>query len=439
MKKIYLAAAAAVLVCSLSVRAQEMRTAQEIAAEMAPGWNLGNTLEGTRPWAGAALFNNKGGVESETAWQSTRTTPEIIQYVKAQGFRSVRIPCAWAFGHIADASDYTIDEAWMNRVHEIVDYCLDEGLYVILNDHWDGGWLENNIGNNSSKQKNKEILKRLWNQIAESFADYDDHLLFAGLNEPNASNAAETANLLELERVFIDAVRETGGNNASRVLVVQGPNTDISNTYLYYDSLPDDSAPDRLIMEVHYYTPWQFCGMTKDESWGRYVNYWGEGYTPAGSNRGYKDGEEEMHHLFGLMKEKFTDYGIPVIIGEYACNWKYVREPNDDQAMHDSSVKHFYKELNTLCRQYGMISYAWDTNNPVRPTSTIIDRKYRQIYGEPMLEGIREAYSNSGIENVAADGENDDPAWYTIQGIRLDRHPDRPGLYIHKGRKILLR
>ena len=195
-------------------------TAMQVAEQMAPGWNLGNTLE-----AGNNAYNYKNsGIGTETSWQPTKTSQAVIDYVKSLGFRSIRIPCAWVMGHISNASNYTIDSRWMERVKEVVDYCINAGLYVILNDHWDGGWLENNIASNdaSLKAKNHEVLKSIWTQIAETFKDYDEHLLFAGLNEPNADNQAATDNLLAYEQTFIDAVRATGGNNARRILVVQG-------------------------------------------------------------------------------------------------------------------------------------------------------------------------------------------------------------------------
>ena len=119
------------------------KSAMEVVNAMSPGWNLGNTFEASS--GQGALFNNKAGLNAETSWQGTKTTPELIEFVKAQGFRSVRIPCAWVLGHISDATQYTIDKDWMARVKEVVDYCIKADLYVVLNDHWDGGWLEEHI------------------------------------------------------------------------------------------------------------------------------------------------------------------------------------------------------------------------------------------------------------------------------------------------------
>ena len=107
------------------------QTAKDVAQRMMPGWNLGNTLEAGKSWEGVTTFSNKGGLGSETAWQPTKTTQAIIDYVKSLGFRSVRIPCAWVWGHIADAENYTIDATWMKRVKEVVDYCINADLYVL--------------------------------------------------------------------------------------------------------------------------------------------------------------------------------------------------------------------------------------------------------------------------------------------------------------------
>jgi len=158
-------------------------SAAELAKLMYPGWNLGNTLEG----ANGNYTDQNMGVGTETHWQNTKTTQEVINYVKSLGFRSVRIPCNWVNGHIIDSSNSTIDPAWIARVKDIVDYCIISGLYVVLNDHYDGGWIESD-GFSSLDESHvaaKEAkLKRIWTQIAEAFKHYDEHLLFAGLNEP---------------------------------------------------------------------------------------------------------------------------------------------------------------------------------------------------------------------------------------------------------------
>lgn len=211
----------------------------------------------------------------------------MIDFVKAQGFKSVRIPCSWVMGHITDAEKCTIDPAWMKRVKEVVDYCIKDGLYVIINQHWDGGWIEHNgFTADTDVEGTKAKLTKIWTQIATAFKDYDEHLIFAGMNEPGVGGGTgsiievnELSNrLAEYEQTFINAVRRvTGGNNALRILVIQGPHTDIDDTMGNdYISKITDTADNRLMMEVHFYGPYQFCQMEEDAYWGKQWYYWGK-------------------------------------------------------------------------------------------------------------------------------------------------------------------
>lgn len=369
--------------------------ARELAKLMYPGWNLGNTLEGGNS---AHLFTNNGGLGAETSWQSTKTSLAIIQYVKSLGFNSVRIPCAWAMGHISNAATYEIDKAWMDRVQEIVDYCVQSDMIVLLNDHWDGGWLENNIKDNNKKAENKKILAALWKQIAERFRDYDDHLLFAGLNEPNAENQTQTDNLIEFEQVFIDAVRATGGRNATRTLVVQGPTTNIDHTCNFYKQMPTDPAGDgHLMMEIHYYDPWQFWGMEADESWGKMFFYWGSGNHQSGSkhNPSWDCEESYMDKQLTLMQTNFVNKGIPVIIGEFGANWRNISSiSGESQAKHDASIKTHYYTLYKLAKDKGMVPMVWDVNscnqNGVKGNMTVINRTKLSVWNTNAMNGMTE-------------------------------------------------
>lgn len=285
--------------------------AKTLAKKMNLGINLGNTLE---------------AIGGEMAWGAPKTTEEIIKYFKQSGFNAVRIPCSW-HQHLVDKENYIVSDRWMNRVKEVVDYVVDNDMYAILNIHWDQGWLENDIPNGYSEAVNAE-QHAIWTQIATTFRDYDEHLLFAGTNEPNVENASHMETLLRYEQTFVDAVRATGGRNAYRVLVFQGPSTDIDKTVNLMTNLPEDTVEDRLIAEVHYYTPWQFCGMNKDESWGKMMYFWGD------DQKGYATGSYAGKWLSGYnesfvasqmqkMKTKFWDKGIPVIIGEFSvCTTK---------------------------------------------------------------------------------------------------------------------
>ncbi|MEO7690952.1 MAG: glycoside hydrolase family 5 protein, partial [Sphingomonas sp.] len=183
-------------------------SATDLAAHIKLGWNAGNTLEAS------------GG---ETAWGNPRITQALMNKVKALGFDAVRLPCAW--DQYADKKTAKISETWLKRVKEVVQYCMNANLYVLLNIHWDGGWLETHI-NAASKDAVAQKQKAFWEQIATTLRDFDERLMFASANEPSADKADQIPALLAYHQTFIDAVRSTGGKNAHRVLVIQGPSTD---------------------------------------------------------------------------------------------------------------------------------------------------------------------------------------------------------------------
>ncbi len=454
MKHFYRAALLAVVMLmagEMSAQDGLDRSAMDVVNDMSPGWNLGNTFEATTSWTGGALWNNKGGLGAETGWQDTKTSQAVIDFVKSLGFKSIRIPCAWAYGHISDASNYTIDAAWMARVKEVVDYCINDGLYVVLNDHWDGGWLEEKMkdSNAANIAKNKGILKLLWTQIANAFKDYDEHLLFAGLNEPGADNQASTNNLIQYNQTFVDAVRATGGNNAKRVLVVQGPSTNIDHTCNFMNGkMPNDIVPGKLAIEVHYYNPWQFWGMENDESWGKVFYYWGNGNHHSGSTHNATWGEEkDMKDQLQKMKTYFVDKGYPVVIGEFGANWRDISKlSNESQEKHNASIKAHYKELHRLCKEMGgMVPMTWDINsrsqNGTKGTMTIVDRKNLTVYGKYALEGINEIYprpSEDGVSSVTIQNV-DDNAIFNLQGMRVNESQmTKGGIFIKGGRKIIV-
>ena len=379
------------------------RTAAEIAAAMYPGWNLGNTMEGGN---NSDSWKNTG-ISSETSWQSTKTTQEIISLVKANGFRSVRIPCAWVMGHITDADNCTIDSEWMSRVKEVVGYCLNEGLYVIVNQHWDGGWMEHDgFTENADVDAKKTQLIKIWIQIATEFKDYDEHLLFGGLNEPGVggkysdgsalvSVAKMSERLAVYEQAFIDAVRATGGNNASRVLIVQGPNTNIDNFCdNNYMSKISDSVSDRLMVEVHYYDPYQFTGLDSDADWGKMYYYWGKGNKGSDSSRICPDkyNEDYVSAQMKKMKENFVDKGYPVLVGEFGANQRFA--PGKDAA-HDASIKAYYKAVTKCSIENGCVPVVWDTNYTSYPSMTIFGRAACKVFNDNMLSGIQDAVSSS--------------------------------------------
>ena len=442
--------------------------AQQLAYYMAPGWNLGNTMEAG---SNTNLDTNKGGLAAETAWQSTKTTQGIIDMVKAQGFKSIRIPCSWVMGHISDAATTQIDAAWMARVKEIVDYAIKADMYVIINDHWDGGWLEDSFKDVSEAtvSKNSAKLAVVWKQIAEEFKDYDERLLFAGLNEPaHSSGLAASAYVQALktyEETFIKTVRATGGNNAKRVLIVQGPATSIDDTYNAFGEMPSDEAEKRLMLEIHSYDPWTFCGLEQDESWGKMQYYWGTDHTLSGAgNRNATSNEKDLLTLFQKMK-KYTDAGIPVVMGEYGANHRNVKSiKGQNQKKHDEAVAFWYEKATRYAMECGMIPFAWDLNYTGYPTFSLFDRSKEAVLDwsssstnikvNGALEGIqkgaeagREGYnkyyapSSTGIQNVSQEKIPSNEIVYNLQGMKVaeDGIPKNApkGIYIYKGKKIV--
>ena len=365
------------------------KTAMDIAKLMYPGWNLGNTME-----AGSSdnLWKNVG-IDTEMGWQSTKTTQQVIDLVKAQGFKSVRIPCAWVMGHITDAENCTIDPAWMKRVKEVVDYCISDGLYVIINQHWDGGWMEHNGFTSATDiEKTKSQLTKIWTQIATTFRDYDEHLIFAGLNEPGVGagtgniigKADLAARLAIYEQTFIEAVRATGGNNSLRVLVVQGPNTNIDDTVgnEYFSKL-NDSATDRLMMEVHFYDPYQFAQMNEDASWGKMWYYWGDANKSGDADRTSTSNETFVAKQMAKMKTAYVDKGVPVVIGEFGANQRWAVGKD---ALHDASIKAYYKAVVESAINNGCVPFVWDTNSSLGMTT--LNRATLKVGNVNMMDGI---------------------------------------------------
>ncbi len=333
----------------------QLPTAQEMASKMKLGLNIGNTLE---------------AIDGETAWGNPKITQLLIDSVKAAGFNAVRLPVSW--DQYANSTTNEIDPAWMARVKEVVDYCIKDSLYVFFNIHWDGGWLERHVTTADSAIVNAK-QKAYWTQIANYFKDYDEHLLFASANEPDAPDAEAVSVLQSYHQTFINAVRSTGGNNKSRTLIIQGPKTNIELSSSLMN-MPNDSIEDRLMVEVHYYSPWNFWGMTQDESWGKMAYFWGEGYhSIVDPDHNATWGEESVVEAdFKLMKTAFVDKGIPVIVGEFMA---IKRTGIPDIDLHIASREHWYKTVVQFAINNGCVPFVWATGGLInRYTGEIKDR-----------------------------------------------------------------
>ena len=316
------------------------------------GWNLGNTME---PPSGVGAWGGK-------------PTQALINSVAASGFNVVRIPCAWD-SH-ADKTTHHIDPVYMSQVKQVVDWCYAKGLYVIFNDHWDDGWLENNIKDTVDPTIN-EKTRAYWTQIANTFAGYNNHLLFAAANEPNAKTAAQMATLLAYYQTFIDAVRGTRGHNSSRWLVLQGANADFDTTCSLMNTFPTDPTHGRLMVEVHYYGPYQFALMSSDANWGKMYYFWGKKYhSTIDPSRNATWGEEDyVDSEFQKMYEKFVSKGTPVLIGEFRAEPRS-NLPGAEAALNYASTTYWDKYILDSAQRHGMYPVVWDTPGSLFDWST---------------------------------------------------------------------
>jgi endoglucanase len=348
--------------------------AVELAAKINLGLNIGNTLE---------------AIGGETAWGNPKITKDFIDLIKQNGFNAVRLPCSWN-QYMENSSTAQLKMDWLNRVKEVIQYCIDSDMYVLLNIHWDGGWLENNCTTEKQVQNNAK-QKAFWEQIATHLRDFDERLLFASANEPNVENATQMSVLKSYHQTFINAVRSTGGRNSYRVLVVQGPSTDIEKTNSLMSSLPTDQVTNRLMVEVHYYTPYQFCLMTEDASWGKMFYYWGTGYHSATDvTRNSNWGEEsDLNNYFQMMKTKFVDQGIPVVLGEYAAI-RRTTLTGDALTLHLASRSYYMKYVTQQALAYGLLPFYWDAGGLGDKGSGIFNRQNNTVFDQQALNAILE-------------------------------------------------
>jgi len=350
-------------------------TAVQLAAKIKLGWNIGNTLEAT------------GG---ETAWGNPKVTKALIDAVKANGFNAIRIPCSWN-QYLENSATAKIKTEWLNRVKEVVQYCVDNDMYVVVNIHWDGGWLENNI-TEAKKVENNAKQKAFWEQIATQLRGFDEHLLFASANEPAVEDAAQMAVLTSYHQTFIDAVRSTGGKNANRVLVVQGPTTDIEKTNNLMLTLPTDKAANKMMVEVHYYSPWNFAGLTKNETWGKMFYYWGANYhSTTDTERNASWGEEaDLEKNFKLMKTQFVDKGIPVLLGEFGAI-RRTTLTGDALTLHLASRAYYLKTVVKQAKANGLLPFYWDEGSLNDKGFGIFNRTNNTVFDTQALTALKES------------------------------------------------
>lgn len=347
------------------------QTANQIASLMHAGVNIGNTMECP---------------EGEGDW----TMPVNKAYVKtlaALGFNAVRIPCAWD----SHAADGVIDQDWLNRVDEVIGWVLDAGMYAILNVHWDGGWIEVDPCLKGYDKEADAKFGNYWTQIADKLNHYDQRLLFAALNEPQVDNTDDATKkrsidaIMKYEQTMLDAVRSTGGNNLDRILVMPAPVTDIEKATEGYFHMPEDKVADRMMVEVHFYGPYNFNMMTKDEDWGKYAWYWGKENHVEGSERNSTWGEEEwVRNQFQSMKENYTDKGFPGILGEYSVIAMREDDPGIDKDKWRASVRGWNRVVTEEAKNAGLVPFYWEIGQDINRVDGTVLRFY-QMQG--VLEG----------------------------------------------------
>ncbi len=337
---------------------------------MGHGINLGNTLEAYRGWNGSTT---RSPTAYETLWGQPVTTQEIMNAYKEAGFDCVRIPVAWTNMMNYEKGDYEIADAWLNRVEEVVNYALTAGLYVIINDHWDGQWWGMFGSTDENHRKNAILIyKSIWTQVANRFKNYDERLIFEGANEELGSRLTDDTvfsnkkkgNLNEVQcyavmnkinQCFVDLVRNTGANNAYRFLLIPGYNTDINKTTSIKFKMPTDTVDGRLMVSVHYYNPSPFCILDEDASWGKCKNEWGT------------DMEISTMKMTLKRMSSFITEGYGVIIGEYGVAQKKVK---GKYSMKDGTVLWMQKVVEN-CDELGFVPVLWDCNTFFKKTGKL--------------------------------------------------------------------
>ena len=367
------------LLISMSANAADFESAKDAVKNMGVGWNLGNTLDAhdaTRTWTTTA--------EHETCWDQPVTKPELLKMMKEAGFGAIRVPVTWFQEMDADGK---VNDAWMKRVKEVVDYVIDNGMYCILNVHHDTGadneifksWLKaSTSGYNASKAK----YEGLWKQIAETFKDYDQHLLFEGYNEmldeKNTWNepADKTDGYQAINsyaKSFVTTVRATGGNNKDRNLVVNTYSASSVGNAMKQLELPEESG--HIIFQLHSYPNW------KSES----------------------NAKIEIDNLISTIKTNLLDRA-PVIIGEYSTFTEFPSKID----YYDTDRKVAFYAMDYLIKQTkeaGIGTFYWmglsdgpAREMPVFNQADLAETLVKAYYGStsdykyPSTEGIETTY-----------------------------------------------
>lgn len=356
------------------------KTAAKIAENMGVAWNLGNSLE--------SAYRN--GEVDEKACGVPKTTKKLIQSVKAAGFNTIRIPVSY-LNKIGSAPNYTIDADYLNRVQQVIDYAYDMGMYVIIDIHGDGfnditnSWIDISISNVTQAYEMINKFKKVWSQIADRFADYDQRLIFESFDELMIKNVYTAApdpaysNINALNQVFVNAVRASGSHNTDRVLIVSGYNTDINLTVSPVASTtkfikPEDTEANRLMLSVHYIDPFDFTlNDNGTSSWGT-------------------DAElSNMQEQFNKISSFANSLNMPVFLGEYG--------PMDKKNIAVRSSYCYW--LNYYAAENGIVTAYWDNGFTGQGGSALFDRTNNVITadGQTIRDSIFAGYNSLAYPN----------------------------------------
>jgi len=338
------------------------KSATDLVKEMKVGWNLGNTMDSVNDTIDKASKPEAW----ETAWGNPVTSEALIAKMIDEGFNVIRFPVSWR-NHIAETEDYNIEERWMARVQELVDYAYKRRAYVILNIHHEG-WHDPYYENKDAAEKK---LKKVWAQIAEYFKDYDEHLIFEGMNEPRKCGTPVEWNGGDEEgwdmvnyfnRVFIETVRSGNGNNKERCLMIPGY---AANCTVGIRHLEIPEGDEHIIASVHAYEPGDFA-----------LHVQGRGLW----NRDTRD----IDNLALDLEELFLKKSIPVIIGEFGAMHKPVE---GNEASRAEWAEYFLKKMKAL----GVPCVWWDNGyfEGDGELFGLIDRITLQWKYPILMEGIR--------------------------------------------------
>ena len=323
------------------------------------GWNLGNQFECSAPGQDGEsmqIGNPDGSIHAETAWGNPVVTKKMIQAVKKAGFNAIRIPIRWQC-HITNAQAMSIDKAWIARIKEVVGWCLDNDLKVIINAHHEK-WLESRP-TYQYKEENCQKLALLWMNIASEFANYDSRLAFAGTNEVHVRDnwGKPTAENLEVQnaynQIFVDMVRATGGNNAKRHLILQtyvcNPWFGIENGDFIIPKDAEGNGNNYMSVEFHYYQPWSYAGDCT-------YDYWGDAYKDAGKIPA--ENEKTMTDFFDKAVNTWSNKGLGIVIGEWGVTDHYKSNPEKVHA----NMTYYCNFLTKEAHDRGFSTFVWDNN-----------------------------------------------------------------------------